>query len=87
MIACLHSNIFAALSFSYDIGQCSPCKTLLFLQFLGLLADISAVIRCAARKVLQLMMLPDIKTFKSAVDCLITNLETYPEVLLSGFIS
>ncbi|KAG1354165.1 protein SIEL [Cocos nucifera] len=48
-------------------------------MFLGLLADISAVIRCAARKVLQLMMLPDIKTFKSAVDCLITNLETYPE--------
>ncbi|XP_019705913.1 protein SIEL isoform X3 [Elaeis guineensis] len=48
-------------------------------MFLGLLADISALIRRAARKVLQLMMLPDIETFKSAINCLITNLETYPE--------
>ncbi|XP_008793958.4 protein SIEL isoform X2 [Phoenix dactylifera] len=48
-------------------------------MFLGLLADISALIRRAARKVLQLMMLPDIKTFKFTIDCLITNLETYPE--------
>nr|XP_029120263.1 protein SIEL isoform X2 [Elaeis guineensis] len=52
-------------------------------MFLGLLADISALIRRAARKVLQLMMLPDIETFKSAINCLITNLETYPEIVPS----
>ncbi|URE08821.1 integrator complex subunit 4 [Musa troglodytarum] len=49
------------------------------LQFLGLLADISASIRCLARKLLQLVKLPDFISFRDTIDCLISNLEAFPE--------
>jgi integrator complex subunit 4 len=52
----------------------------LFLQFLGLLVDATAVIRDAARKILGLVNMPKLQIFKSAVDGLITSLEKYPEV-------
>ncbi|CAL9119646.1 unnamed protein product [Musa textilis] len=48
-------------------------------MFLGLLADISASIRCLARKLLQLVKLPDFITFRDTIDCLISNLEAFPE--------
>ncbi|KAJ8476741.1 hypothetical protein OPV22_020468 [Ensete ventricosum] len=48
-------------------------------MFLGLLADISASIRCLARKLLQLMKLPDFVSFRDTIDCLISNLEAFPE--------
>ncbi|XP_020108829.1 protein SIEL isoform X2 [Ananas comosus] len=48
-------------------------------MFLGLLADISALVRTAARKSLRLMKLPNLEIFKLVIDGLITNLETNPE--------
>ncbi|XP_042419054.1 protein SIEL-like [Zingiber officinale] len=48
-------------------------------MFLWLLSDINASIRCKARKLLQLVKLPDLVTFTKAIDSLITNLETFPE--------
>ncbi|KAG6491378.1 hypothetical protein ZIOFF_052718 [Zingiber officinale] len=48
-------------------------------EFLWLLSDINASIRCKARKLLQLVKLPDLVTFTKAIDSLITNLETFPE--------
>ncbi|KAK1271602.1 hypothetical protein QJS04_geneDACA014670 [Acorus gramineus] len=50
------------------------------LQFLGVLADISTLIRHAARKVLRLMKLPEPDVFfRFSIESLVTNLETYPE--------
>ncbi|KAI3841129.1 hypothetical protein MKX03_007857 [Papaver bracteatum] len=48
-------------------------------MFLGTLVDTSTLIRCAARKVLRLLKLPLMKIFKSSINGLLTNLETYPE--------
>ncbi|MCL7029626.1 hypothetical protein MKW94_020259 [Papaver nudicaule] len=48
-------------------------------MFLGTLVDASTLIRCAARKVLRLLKLPFMKIFKSSINGLLTNLETYPE--------
>ncbi|XP_072976272.1 protein SIEL isoform X2 [Typha angustifolia] len=48
-------------------------------MFLGLLGDVNASIRSSARKTLRLMKLPKLEIFKSAIDGLIGNLETYPE--------
>ncbi|XP_072997990.1 protein SIEL isoform X1 [Typha latifolia] len=48
-------------------------------MFLGLLGDFNASIRSSARKTLRLMKLPKLEIFKSAIDGLIGNLETYPE--------
>ncbi|WOL01941.1 protein SIEL isoform X3 [Canna indica] len=48
-------------------------------MFLGLLADISASVRHSARKLLQLVKLPDLVTCRETVDCLIRNLERFPE--------
>ncbi|XP_077250685.1 ARM repeat superfamily protein isoform X2 [Tasmannia lanceolata] len=47
--------------------------------FLNVLVDIDPLIRCAARKLLQVMKLPDVEMFKSSINGLLTNLETYPE--------
>ncbi|KAI3967639.1 hypothetical protein MKW92_040372 [Papaver armeniacum] len=47
--------------------------------FLGTLVDANTLIRRAARKVLRLLKLPYMKTFKSSISGLLTNLETYPE--------
>ena len=52
----------------------------LLLQFLGLLSDIFAEIRSAARKVLRLLKLPKSEMFISSVDGLIANLVMHPEV-------
>ncbi|KAI3882019.1 hypothetical protein MKW92_050080 [Papaver armeniacum] len=48
-------------------------------MFLGTLVDASTLIRRAARKVLRLLKLPYMKTFKSSISGLLSNLETYPE--------
>ncbi|KAK1285414.1 hypothetical protein QJS10_CPB20g00816 [Acorus calamus] len=49
-------------------------------MFLGVLADISTLIRHLARKVLRLMKLPEPDVFfRFSIDSLVTNLETYPE--------
>ncbi|RZC63273.1 hypothetical protein C5167_025054 [Papaver somniferum] len=48
-------------------------------MFLGTLVDTSTLIRRAARKVLCLLKLPFMKIFKSSINGLLTNLETYPE--------
>ncbi|KAI3989388.1 hypothetical protein MKX01_016588 [Papaver californicum] len=48
-------------------------------MFLGTLVDTSTLIRRAARKVLGLLKLPFMKIFKSSINGLLTNLETYPE--------
>ncbi|CAL9191146.1 protein SIEL-like [Musa acuminata AAA Group] len=48
-------------------------------MFLGLLADISPSIRCVARKLLQLIKLPDFVSFRDTIDCLVSNLEAFPE--------
>ncbi|KAJ4764135.1 Integrator complex subunit 4 [Rhynchospora pubera] len=48
-------------------------------MFLGLLTDMSSLVRHGARKILQLMKLPKLEIFKSTVNKLIANLEKYPE--------
>lgn len=53
---------------------------LLIFQFLGSLVDKDSSIRSAARKILKLVKLPVLKLFKQAVDALLENLETYPQV-------
>ncbi|OVA17210.1 hypothetical protein BVC80_1837g4 [Macleaya cordata] len=48
-------------------------------MFLGTLVDANPLIRSAARNVLRLVKLPIMEIFKSSIDGLLTNLETYPE--------
>ncbi|KAJ3699450.1 hypothetical protein LUZ61_003155 [Rhynchospora tenuis] len=48
-------------------------------MFLGLLTDMSSLVRSGARKILQLMKLPKLEMFKCTVNELIANLEKYPE--------
>ncbi|RWR82039.1 protein SIEL isoform X1 [Cinnamomum micranthum f. kanehirae] len=48
-------------------------------MFLSVLADVDSTIRRAARNLLRVMKLPDLEIFRSSIDGLITNLETYPE--------
>ncbi|KMZ64312.1 hypothetical protein ZOSMA_376G00190, partial [Zostera marina] len=49
-------------------------------MFLGMLSDINASIRHAARKVLCTIMLPNMELFKSSIHTLLTNLKTYPQL-------
>lgn len=50
------------------------------LQFLGTLVDRNTLTRSAARKILKLAKLPDLKLFRSTIDTLLDNLEMCPQV-------
>ncbi|XP_058091144.1 protein SIEL isoform X4 [Magnolia sinica] len=51
----------------------------IFLQFLNVLVDSDSPIRHAARELLRVMKLPNLEMFRSSINGLLTNLETYPE--------
>lgn len=48
-------------------------------MFLSLLVDVDPSIRSAARHLLRAMKLPDLEIFRSSINGLLANLETYPE--------
>lgn len=53
------------------------------LQFLGALVDNSREVRCAERKILKVVKLNDLAMFKSSIDRLLENLDSYPQVFSS----
>lgn len=52
----------------------------MFLQFLGVLVDNRKEVRYAARKILKLVKLSNLKLFKSSIDGLLESLSIYPQV-------
>ncbi|XP_050381855.1 protein SIEL [Argentina anserina] len=48
-------------------------------MFLGTLVDCNTLTRSAARKILKLAKLPDLKLFRSTIDTLLDNLDMFPQ--------
>lgn len=71
---------FLSLSMWQFVTDINSAHVSFILQFLGALVDNSRTVRYAARKILKILKLNDLAMFKSSIDVLLENLDSYPQV-------